>query len=53
MQGMDIHGEVEFASYDLLIQSREFICAVDAFCLPVSPVEAVFEHRKSKWVWKA
>lgn len=50
---MDVHGKVQLVANNLLILAGEFIGAVDALGVPVSPVEAVLKHRDGKRVWQA
>lgn len=53
MQGMDVHREVEFVANDLLILASKFVSTIDAFGVPVCPVQAVFKHCDGKGVRKA
>lgn len=53
MQRVDVHGEVQLVANDLLVLAGEFVSAVNALGVPVSPVEAVLEHGDGKWVWQA
>lgn len=53
MQCVDVHGEVEFVSDDLLVLACEFVGTVNALGVPVCPVQTVLKHGDSKWVWKA
>lgn len=50
---MDVHGKVQLVANNLLILASEFIGAVDALGVPVSPVEAVLKHCDGKRVWQA
>lgn len=50
---MDVHREVEFVADDLLVLACEFVGTVDALGVPVCPVQTVFKHCDSKWVWEA
>lgn len=50
---MDVHGEVQLVANDLLVLAGEFIGAVDALGVPVSPVEAVLKHCDGKRVGQA
>lgn len=50
VQSVDIHGEMQLVANDLLVLAGEFIGAVDALGVPVSPVEAVLKHRDGEWV---
>lgn len=50
---MDVHGEVQLVADNLLVLAGEFIGAVDALGVPVSPVEAVLKHRDGKRMWQA
>lgn len=50
---MDVHGEVQLVADDLLVLAGEFVSAVDALGVPVSPIEAVLEHGDGKRVWQA
>jgi len=50
---VDVHGEVEFVSDDLLVLACEFVGTVNALGVPVCPVQTVLKHGDSKWVWKA
>lgn len=49
---MDVHGEVQLVSDNLLVLASELVGAVDAFGVPVRPVEAVFKNRDGKRVRK-
>lgn len=53
VQGVDVHGEVQLVADNLLVLAGEFIGAVDALGVPVSPVEAVLKHRDGKRMWQA
>lgn len=50
MQGVDIHRKMQFAPYHLLVLSGEFVSAVYAFGMPVSPIQTIFKHSDCKWV---
>lgn len=50
VQGVDVHGEVEFVANDLLVLASKFVGTVDALGVPVCPVQAVFKHRDGKGV---
>lgn len=53
MQRVDVHREVEFIPDDLLVLACEFVGTVDAFGVPVCPVQTVLKHGDSKRVWEA
>ena len=53
MQCVDVHRKVEFISDDLLVLACEFVGTVDAFGVPVCPVQTVLKHGDSKRVWEA
>ena len=53
MQGVDVHGEVEFVANDLLVLASKFVSTVDALGVPVGPVQAVFKYRDGKGMWEA
>lgn len=53
VQSVDVHGEMELVADDLLVLAGEFIGAVDALGVPVSPVEAVLKHRDGERVRQA
>lgn len=53
VQGVDVHGEVQLVANDLLVLAGEFIGAVDALRVPVSPIEAVLKHRDGKRMGEA
>lgn len=38
VQGMDVHGEVEFVANDLLVLASKFVSTIDALGMPVCPV---------------
>lgn len=52
MQGVDVHGKVELAANYFLVFPCEFVGAIDALGMPVSPVQAVLKHRDGKGVGK-
>jgi len=53
VQCVDVHREVEFVAYDLLVLACEFVGTVDALGVPVCPVQTVLKHSDSKRVWEA
>ena len=50
MERMDIHGEVELALDHLDTCPRELVGTVDAFGVPVSPVDKVLKQSDGKWM---
>lgn len=53
VQGVDVHGEVEFVANDLLVLASKFVGTIDALGVPVCPVQAVFKHRDGKGMREA
>lgn len=53
MQGVDVHGKVEFVANDLLVLASKFVSTIDALGMPVCPVQAVFKHCDGKGVREA
>ena len=53
MQRVDVHGEVQLVSDDLLVLAGELVGAVDALGVPVRPVEAVLKDGNGKGVGQA
>lgn len=53
VQSVDVHGKVQLVADDLLVLAGEFVSAVDALGVPVSPVQAVFKNCDGERVWKA
>ena len=53
VQGVDVHGEVEFVANDLLVLASKFVGTIDALGVPVCPIQAVFKHRDGKGVREA
>lgn len=50
VQGVDIHRKMQLAPYHLLVLSGEFVSAVYAFGMPISPIQTVLKHSNCKWV---
>lgn len=53
VQGVNVHGEVEFVTNDLLVLPSKLVSTIDALGVPVCPVQAVFKHRDGKGMWEA
>lgn len=53
VQGVDVHGEMEFVANDLLILASEFVSTIDALGMPICPVQAVFKHGDGKGMREA
>lgn len=53
VQGVNVHGEVEFVSNDFLVFPSKFVGTIDALGVPVCPVQAVFKHRDGKGMREA
>lgn len=53
VQGVDVHGEVQFVPDHLLVLAGELVGAVDALGVPVGPVEAVLKHGDGEWMREA
>lgn len=53
VQGVDVHGKVEFVANDLLVLASKFVSTIDALGVPVCPVQAVFKHCDGKGVREA
>lgn len=50
---MNVHGEVELVSNDLLVLPSKLVGTIDALGVPVCPVQAVFKHCDGKGMWES
>lgn len=53
VQGMDVHGEVQLVTDDLLVLPSELVGTIDALGVPVCPIQAVFKNCDGKGMWEA
>lgn len=53
VQGVDVHGEVQFVANDLLVLASKLVSTIDALGVPVCPVQAIFKHGDGKGMREA
>ena len=53
VQGVDVHGEVQFVANDLLVLAGKLVSTIDALGVPVCPVQAIFKHGDGKGMREA